>query len=212
MSSTAHRPAPALVHPGRVVIVAVVAFALSFLVASQDPVPGWELRLTEWLNDAPDILAALLWPIMQLGSVLGPLLAAVCIAVWRRDLLLGIVTAATGLFVWFAAKWVKNLVERGRPLVYLPQIDVREGTGGGLGYVSGHSTVAATTAVFVAAVLPPRWRWLPVLAAGLVGLGRVVYGMHLPADVVGGWAFGTLVGVGGLRMYQRWTTVEPARG
>ena len=103
---------------------------------------------------------------------------------------------------------MKKIVERDRPLSYISGIDVREGDGTGLGYISGHSGVAASTAVMVMVVLPRRWRWLPALLAGLVGVARIIHGVHLPADVVGGWAFGTLIALGSLWVLER---VEPAR-
>jgi membrane-associated phospholipid phosphatase len=32
----------------------------------------------------------------------------------------------------------------------------------------------------------------------IVGMARIVHGVHLPADIVGGWSFGVLLGLGGL--------------
>ncbi len=48
------------------------------------------------------------------------------------------------------------------------------------------------------AALPRRWRPLPAIVALLVGVARIVHGVHLPADVVGGWSFGVLIGLGAL--------------
>jgi membrane-associated phospholipid phosphatase len=44
-----------------------------------------------------------------------------------------------------------------------------------------------------AVALPRRWRPLAAIVAGLVGVARIVHGVHLPADVVGGWSFGVLI-------------------
>ena len=169
-------------------------------MAVQDPVPDWELRLTEWINDLPGAAATALYPIMQLGTVGGPLLVAVLIGVVAKDRLLVAATAMVGVTTWFAAKGVKAILERERPSAYLPEIDVREGDGTGLGYVSGHSAVAAALAVMAMAVLPRRWRPVAVLGTGLVGLARIVHGVHLPADVVGGWSLGTLIALCGLEV------------
>lgn len=184
--------------PGVVAAVAGVGLGASYAVAVQDPVPAWELDLTEWINDAPDAVATLLYPIMQAGTLGGPIAVAVAVAVFKRDWLLSGATVVAGLVAWFGAKGVKRLVERDRPLTYLPEVVVREGDGTGLGYVSGHSAVAATAALLAMAALPRRWRPLPVLVAFLVGVARIVHGVHLPADVVGGWSFGVLVGLGAL--------------
>jgi len=172
-------------------------------VAIRDPVPTWELNLTEWINDAPDATATVLYPVMQAGTVGGPVVVAIAIAVFKRDWLLSAGTVAAGLVAWFAAKGVKRIVERDRPASFTPELIVREGDGTGLGYVSGHSAVAASTAIMVIVALPPRWRPLAVAVAFLVGLGRVVHGVHLPADLVGGWSLGVLIALGTLWVLDR---------
>ena len=198
MRNDIRRPWGGIDYPMGVAITSAVALAGSYAVAVQRPVPDWELRLTEWINDVPDAVATVLYPIMQLGTLAGPIIVAVGIAVFRRDWLLSGATVLAGLTAWFTAKGVKRVVERDRPLGYLPEIIVREGDGSGLGFVSGHSAVAATAAVMAMAALPGRWRWIPPVLAFLVGIARVVHGVHLPADLVGGWSLGVLIGLGAL--------------
>jgi undecaprenyl-diphosphatase len=183
-----------------VVIAAIAAIGLvaSYAVAIQRPLPDWELRLTERINDVPDGVGSVLYPVMQMGTFGGPIIVAVLIAIFRRDLVLSAAVVVTGLVTWFAAKGVKKMVERGRPLTYLPDIVVREGDGTGIGYISGHSAVAASAAIMTMVALPRRWRPLAAVIAALVGIARIVHGVHLPADVVGGWSFGVLLGLAGL--------------
>jgi undecaprenyl-diphosphatase len=69
--------------------------------------------------------------------------------------------------------------------------------------VSGHAAVAAATGVVVVAVLPRRWRPLAVGVALVVGVARIVHGVHLPADVVGGWSLGALVGLAAVELADR---------
>jgi len=190
-------------HPGRIAIGAGATLMVSGVIAMQSPLPQWELDLTMWLNGAPDWVASVLYPVMQLGTVLAPLLLAVVVLVWKRDAWTAAAAVIGGLATWFAAKGVKQLVERGRPLQYLPDIDVREGSGTGLGFISGHSAVAACTALIAMTVLPRRARPALVLLAVLVGVGRIVHGVHLPLDVVGGWAFGVLVGLATIEVLGR---------
>jgi glycosyltransferase 2 family protein len=106
---------------------------------------------------------------------------------------------------WLVAKLVKSMVERGRPRQYLPGINVRDAATTGFGYPSGHSAVAAATAVMIMAALPARWRPLAAVLALLVGVSRIVVGVHFPADVVGGWALGTLVALA-VVMAVQWIT------
>jgi undecaprenyl-diphosphatase len=178
--------------------IAAVGLFSSYAVAIQRPLPNWELRLTEAVNDVPDWVGSALYPVMQMGTFAGPIIVAVLIAIFRRDLVLSAAVVVTGLVTWFAAKGVKKMVERGRPLTYLPDIVVREGDGTGIGYISGHSAVAASAAIMTMVALPRRWRPLAAVIAALVGIARIVHGVHLPADVVGGWSFGVLLGLAGL--------------
>ena len=187
-----------LQRPGLLAAGAGVGLVTSYLVARELPVPQWELTLTEWINDVPDVVATVLYPVMQAGTLGGPIAVAAAIALFRRDWLLSGATIVAGLVAWFGAKGVKRVVERDRPLTYLPEVVIREGDGTGLGYVSGHSAVAASAAIMAMAALPRRWRPLLAVVALLVGVARIVHGVHLPADVVGGWSFGVLIGLGAL--------------
>ena len=199
-------PIVPLRRPGRVAAVALAGLVGSGLVALLRPVPAWELELTRIVNGAPDAVAAPLYPVMQLGTLAAPLLAALLLLVVRRDALLAGAALVAGLMAWFGAKAVKRIVERGRPLAYVSDLDVREGTGAGLGFVSGHSAVAAATAVVVMVAVPPRWRPALVVVVLVVGVARIVYGVHLPADVVGGWSFGALVGLAAVGGAERLAT------
>ena len=140
---------------------------------------------------------------MQFGNAVAPFVAAGIVYLLVREWALPIATVAAGLAAWFLAKGVKRVVDRDRPLTYLPDIDVREGDGTGLGFVSGHSAVAAALAVCVVVAVPPRWRPVPIAVAAVVGLARLVVGVHLPVDVVGGWALGVLVGLAAVAVAAR---------
>ena len=214
MQQAGRRPWGGFAYPDGLAIASAIALAGSYAVAVQRPVPEWELQLTEWINDAPDAFADSLYPVMQLGTLGGPVIVAIGIAVFRRDWLLSGATVLAGLAAWFGAKGVKRVVERERPLGFIENIIIREGDGTGLGFVSGHSAVAATAAVMAMAALRGRWRLIPPVLAFLVGIARVVHGVHLTADIVGGWALGVLIGLGALGLVdlasRRATTVEQA--
>jgi undecaprenyl-diphosphatase len=186
------------VHFGRhlaFLAVAAVLFFAAFLLVDRhtDSVAQWEIDLTKWINDAPDWLAHLLWPIMQLGTIWSPIVIGVVAGFvygWKR----GLAVVLSGAGAWFLAKYVKNIVERGRPLHFIPDIDVREGKGTGLGFVSGHTAVAFAVATALLPVLSLRGRIVAYALATLVGLARIVYGVHFPLDVVGGAALGVMCG------------------
>lgn len=191
-----------LAHPWAVVAVALVALVLSWIGARPRPVPGWEVDLTRWLNGAPAWVAHTMWPVMQLGTLVLVVVIALVIGLVRRDWLLAACLVGGVAVTWTGARIVKEVVERGRPPVYLSDLAVRDGSGG-FGYLSGHSANAAAAAVILMAAVPRRWRPGLALIATVVGIARIVHGVHFPADVVGGWAFGVLVGVATLAVYDQ---------
>lgn len=192
-------------------VAATGGLVVSWAVAAQRPVPSWEVDLTTAINGVPDVAATVLYPVMQLGTVAAPAGVAVAIGTFRRDVALAAGALCAGLAAWFGAKGIKAVVERSRPLELIPGIDVREGSGTGLGFISGHSAVAAATAVVACAGLPPRWRPAAAVLAGAVGIARIVHGVHLPADVIGGWSFGALLGLATLEVVDRVAPRGPER-
>ena len=185
---------PRFDHPGLLLGVASVTLASSAAVAARRPVPVWEADLTLALNDVPDLVARMTWPVMQSGSFFAPIaIGATAAALGRRRLAANVLVS--GLAAWIGAKGIKELFGRERPLAYLPDVVVREGDGSGLGFVSGHSAVAAACATCLIAALPLRWRPVAGAAAICTGLARIVHGVHFPADVIGGWSLGVILGV-----------------
>lgn len=154
-----------------------------------------EARAFHAVNDLPAWLTPVLWPPMQLGSLWGPVLAG--IATWRRwrswKPTAGVVVG--GVVAWQLAKVVKHYIRRGRPADELDRISWRPGTPKeGLGFVSGHSTVAFAMVTVLWPWTDPVERAALVTAAVVVALARIQVGAHLPVDTFGGAALGVIVG------------------
>jgi membrane-associated phospholipid phosphatase len=146
--------------------------------------------------------------VMQAGALAaGPIAGAVAWASRRPRL--GLALALTGIVGWLLARLAKLAVGRPRPGGLVEDVVLRGGETGGLGYPSGHVTIAAGLATVLTFVLPPRWRAVPWVVVTLVGSARMYAGMHLPLDLVGGALLGVLVALGVRRLLPRMAGWEP---
>lgn len=173
--------------------VATVVLVLSALLSKAE-LSDAEVTFFRAINDLPQGLHTAVWPFMQYGTFITiPALAVVALGFRRSRLAIAMLLAGVG--VYLLAIVLKTIVERGRPDALLTDVHGREVFGeGSLGYPSGHAAVSAALTVVVAAHLSKRWA-IAALGLGLaVIIGRMYVGAHLPLDVVGGAALGTVVG------------------
>ena len=173
--------------------LAVVIFVLSVLAVQRGHLSQLEEDVFRIINNLPDWLLRPLWLIEQLGSRLTPLILGALVIFGLRRVRLGISIMVAGTGAWLVAQILKTLVERARPADFLGDLP-REWSSGGPGFVSGHTAVATAMAAVAAPYLPRRWRRVVWALAALVGFARIYTGVHLPLDVVGGFAVGWFVG------------------
>ena len=177
---------------------AALLFWLSTLPVRNDYAPALEEQVFRLLNDLPGILFGPVWAFMQFGNFVAvPVVMALALALKRVRAVLGF--ALVGAGKWFGARIVKTLVVRHRPATFLADVAVRDPSGSGQAFVSGHAVIAVGLAVVASPYVPARWRPVLWALAAIVCLGRVYVGAHLPLDVVGGaalgWALGALAHV-----------------
>jgi glycosyltransferase 2 family protein len=171
-----------------------VLLAAGWVLARQRPLPSAEVSVFRWFNAAPDWLATALWPAMQFGAFAAPVVIAVILLVVTGRNRPAFDVAVSGMLAWSLTKLVKAQVRRPRPAGLLADVHVRDGLGG-WGFASGHTAMAFAMATAIAPWLP-RWGQVSVFAAALlVGAARMVFGAHLPIDVVGGAGLGILCGL-----------------
>lgn len=190
---------PVLAYRGRnaAKTIAAVAVLGGSAAIALTGVPAWEQEVFARLHDMPNVVDYFLWLPMQAGSAWAPPVAAFIgwrlTRSWRPTI--GALIAGWG--GWWLAKLVKAQVERGRPSAELPADVVRDtALTEGLGFVSGHSTVAFACAAVLSPYLTRKWRVFGYGLAATVGLSRIVVGAHLPLDVVGGAAQGLALAYG----------------
>lgn len=172
---------------------AIVVLALSAL-AAKATLSDAEVSLFRAVNDLPQGLRPVVWPMMQYGTFITiPALALVALVFRRNRLAVAMLLAGAGVYV--LALVIKPIVERGRPAFLLPGVESREVfREGSLGYPSGHAAVAAALTAVVAAHLSMRWAIAAMMLGIAVLFGRMYVGAHLPLDLVGGAALGAVAG------------------
>lgn len=195
-----------------VTAVAGAVVLVTALLASSSTVSHLETEVFRWLNETPDLIAPPVWLVMQIGSVVGGVAAAVVVfAAMRqpRGMAAGVVSMVAA---WLAAKVLKAVVDRGRPADYLLDVNSRfETVSLGQGYPSGHTAVAFALGTVVAGYLRGWWKVLPFGAAAIVGFGRISFGAHFPLDVIGGAALGVAIGALTRQAFRLPTSVFGAR-
>ena len=106
---------------------------------------------------------------------------------WRDAGLLALITLSGRLLVELQKGWTARV----RPDAMGHLVPVES-----LSFPSGHAANATMVWLCLALLLPRQSRtrtlavWAAVWVALLVGVSRVMLGVHWPSDVVGGWAFG----------------------
>ena len=181
-------------HPGDAIRVGlgIGVLAVALLAVRRDSLTTFEHDLFRLVNDLPQWMRPELLIVMQAGNVVAAFVFA-ALALARRARRLAFDLVVAGPVAWIVAKEVKDLVGRPRPGGLLADV-ARYGPSEGLGFVSGHTAVAAALATAAAPYLPRRWRRAAWAGTWLVGMARIYEGAHLPLDVVGGAALGWAIG------------------
>ncbi len=124
-------------------------------------------------------------------QVLLPLLTWVYIGEEGKNFFFAVLAAfATERVVYFL---LKNSLKRRRPPNAIPSYQAAIVASDEFSFPSGHTCAAFLLATMTAAFIPvlaaPMFLW-----ASVVGLSRVMLGVHFPADIIAGATIGCLIG------------------
>jgi undecaprenyl-diphosphatase len=177
------------------IALSVGALVVTTLLVA-DPPAEWEVSLFRAINDLTSWWGWVLWLLQQAGMVVAIPVAAAFLYFLTRHLRPPVALLAGGLvFAWAGSRVFKEIVDRGRPGEVLTDVSFGYGIPmTGPGYPSGHTAVAFAIAVVLSPYLPRWLRWGLYALAAVVAFSRVYLGAHLPLDVVGGAAYGLIVG------------------
>lgn len=104
----------------------------------------------------------------------------------------GAMIGASQLLAGGSAVLLKMITGRPRPFVALENVKVKHrSSAAGSAFPSGHTALAFALAASASLCLENPYVTLPVFVwAGMVGYGRIYFGLHYPSDIVGGIIIG----------------------
>lgn len=164
------------------------------LMAGGTPGP-LEIGLFRLFNNFPEALSWLM-EIFAVPGTIGFVYIAAIIALFRRHYVNSLKIVLAGTSAYIAALVIKGMSIRARPYELLSNVHVRETAVSANGFPSGHVAVATALALVVYRYLPKRFHKFISWAVVLVAVSRMYLGMHLPMDLVGGFALGLIIGSG----------------
>jgi len=174
-------------------LVGALLFFAAWFFAKNGQITGLELSVFRSINDAPKIITEIFLGITFLGA-LGTawILAAIIFAFKRYVFAFEIFTSSTGAFL--LAGLIKEAAIRARPYQLLQGVNAMGFRYSDMGFPSIHMAVFAAVAVVLMPRINVRIRAIVCALGLLVGISRIVLGMHAPLDIIGGLGVGLAVG------------------
>ncbi|MEI6237519.1 MAG: flippase-like domain-containing protein, partial [Candidatus Saccharibacteria bacterium] len=137
------------------------------------------------------------FPVFLLFSFFGTIGFALIVAIYclfKKRYMAATKFAVAGIGAYIAAYSLKLLHFRVRPEALLDTAKVRESAEATYGFPSGHVAVATAIAIIMYQYVPAKYHRYITIMVVLVAVSRLYLGVHLPMDLVGGFALGLIIG------------------
>lgn len=178
----------AKISPSQQMWLALALFAAATLMSREKVISSLEENIFLATYNLPEWISPISYLITQLGSIYALLLLAAFYTLRKKHRIL-IRLLMSGTLAYLLAGFAKGIVGRERPVELLSNIvmlDVIQGPG----FPSGHVALATALAFTIGHVLTKKYHWIPVVWIVGVAFSRMNLGVHLPLDLVGGFAIG----------------------
>jgi undecaprenyl-diphosphatase len=106
--------------------------------------------------------------------------------------------ALSTIVTWLIAEIIKNVSAINRPIIINPIIVEK-----GFSFPSVHASLTMVIAVVMLCSLNKKIGVWLIFFSVLIGISRVVLGVHYPVDVLAGWILGSIIGFVFIKLFNK---------
>lgn len=176
-----------------VLAMGFVLFIVSWYIIAGGNISSVEESIFRQFNNWPAALGTIFHVITYLGSLY--VLLAVCLALSIfKKYYLTLQVFIAGFSAWCVASLIKFSEIRMRPYDLLNNVKLLEPRDLTAGFPSAHTALITAVVVVLFTKSNRKLYWVLTVAVVLVGISRMVVGMHAPIDITAGVGIGLMLG------------------
>lgn len=177
------------ISPRLQLVFAVLLFSFCAVAVHNRDMTALEIAIFNAFYGLPGLFTGFFSVVTHFGNVY-MLLGISVLLLAKRYYHMAVRLLFAGALAYLISGVMKDLVGRGRPIEYIPDLVYKDTVVRGSGFPSGHMALATALFLTLSLYLPPKYKWIAPTGIILVGLSRVQLGVHGPMDVIGGFAIG----------------------